>query len=214
MGRFVVLISIFFNLLSSHCFSKEAKTKNREFIPDTFKAYFKQSYKSSLSGKEKITIGHIEYFYPSRVRFEVTSPDKTIFVSNPSKTWYYNAPFIEGEPGEVLIKKTGKMVISKFFDILKTGLKNNDYYKVENKNNLYEVTFSKNIIDEIGIKKSILSFKKIKGTPHFSDVRYIDLHYSDKRIVKMTFSKIEKSITFPKNRFVFKVPENTQISKR
>ena len=85
------------------------------FIPDTFKANFKQSYKSSLSGKEKVTEGHIEYFYPGRVRFEITSPDKTIFVSNPTTTWYYNAPFVDGEPGEVLIKKTGKNGYHKVF---------------------------------------------------------------------------------------------------
>ena len=96
--------------------------ERKDFIPNTFKAHFKQSYKSSLSGKEKVTKGYIEYFFPGRVRFEVTSPDKTIFVSNPQTTWYYNAPFIDGEPGEVLIKKTGKMVISKFFDCVNLSL--------------------------------------------------------------------------------------------
>ena len=194
-------------------FSKDKELNNVAFIPDTFKAYFKQSYKSSLSGKKKVTTGSIEYFYPGRVRFEITSPDKTIFVSNPSKTWYYNAPFVDGEPGEVLIKKTGKMVISKFFDILKTGLKNNKLYKVESKKNYYEVQFSKKIIGEIGIRKSILSFRNSKSNPQFGDINYIDLHYTDKRIVKMTFSKIEESVIFAKNRFIFKVPENTQISK-
>ena len=108
---------IFFAFFGSNCFANKGPLTEKDFIPNTFKAYFKQSYKSSLSGKEKITKGYIEYFYPGRVRFEVTSPDKTIFVSNPQTTWYYNAPFIDGEPGEVLIKKTGKMVISKFFDL-------------------------------------------------------------------------------------------------
>ena len=204
---------IFFAFFGSNCFANKKPLKGRDFIPNTFKAYFKQSYKSSLSGKEKVTKGYIEYFYPGRVRFEVTSPDKTIFVSNPQTTWYYNAPFIDGEPGEVLIKKTGKMVISKFFDVLKAGLKDNEFYKVKNKKNLYEVNFSKSVMSEIGIKKSILSFKENEAVPKFRNVSYIDLHYTDKRIVKMTFSKIEESLAFAKSRFVFKVPENTQISK-
>ena len=135
-------------------------------------------------------------------------------MTNPSKTWYYNAPFVEGEPGEVLIKKTGKMVISKFFDILKNGLKSNDLYKVESKKEHYEVSFSKEIIPEIGIRKSILSFKSQNANPQFVDINYIDLHYTDKRVVKMTFSKIEESIIFSKKRFTFQVPENTQVSKQ
>ena len=212
MGRFVKVLFILLYFVGSNCLAKSVSLTGKNFIPDTFKAYFKQSYKSSLSGKEKVTKGHIEYFYPGRVRFEITSPDKTIFVSNPKTTWYYNAPFVDGEPGEVLIKKTGKMVISKFFDILKTGLNNNDYYKVKNKNNLYEVSFSKSVMAEIGIKKSILSFNKTKEALQFRDVSYIDLHYTDKRIVKMVFSKIEQSVKFAKNRFIFKIPDNTQIS--
>jgi len=213
MDFFARIFLILFTFLGSNCLAKSGPLEEKDFIPDTFKAYFKQSYKSSLSGKEKTTKGNLEYYYPGRVRFEITYPDKTIFVSNPTTTWYYNAPFVEGEPGEVLIKKTGKMVISKFFDILKTGLKNNDYYKVKNQSNLYEISFSKDVIVEIGIKKSILSFKKNKKTLRFEDVRYIDLHYTDKRTVRMTFSKIEQSVTFGKGRFVFKVPENTKISK-
>ena len=66
---------------------------------------------------------------------------------------------------------------------------------------------------EIGIKKSILSFNKTKEALQFRDVSYIDLHYTDKRIVKMVFSKIEQSVKFTKNRFIFKIPDNTQISK-
>ena len=213
MSFFVKILLILFTFLGSNCLAKSGFLKEKDFIPDTFKAYFNQSYKSSLSGKEKITKGNLEYYYPGRVRFEITYPDKTIFVSNPTTTWYYNAPFVEGEPGEVLIKKTGKMVISKFFDILKTGLKSNEYYKVKNQSNLYEINFSKNVINEIGIQKSILSFKKNKNTLRFGDVRYIDLHYTDKRIVRMTFSKIEQSVNFGKGRFVFTVPENTKVSK-
>lgn len=212
MSFVIRVFSILFIFFLGNCLAKSIPER-KDFIPNTFKAHFKQSYKSSLSGKEKVTKGYIEYFFPGRVRFEVTSPDKTTFVSNPVTTWYYNAPFVDGEPGEVLIKKTGKMVISKFFDILKTGLKNNDYYQVKNLKGLYEIRFSKSVMLEIGVKKSILSFKKTNGVPLFKDVRYIDLHYKDKRVIKMTFSKIEESVMFTENRFIFNIPENTQISK-
>ena len=185
--------------------------EGRTFLPSTFKAHFNQSYKSSLTGKEKSTNGGIEYKFPGHLRFEIFGPNKTLFITNPKRTWYYNAPFIEGESGEVTVKKTGKMALSKFFDALKEGLNSNKYYKVEKVKKDYHLYFSKKILGQTGITKSILRFKK-KIDPKFSDIQLIWLFYNNKRKVKMTFSDLKESVNFGPKRFIFKIPKNTKIT--
>ena len=188
--------------------------EGRAFLPSTFKANFNQSYKSSLTGKEKSTKGGIEYKFPGHLRFEIYGPNKTLFITNPKKTWYYNAPFIEGESGEVTIKKTGKMVLSKFFDALKEGLSSNKHYKVEKVGEDYHLHFSKKILGQIGITKSILRFKGKKVYPKFSDIQLIWLFYQNKRKVKMTFSNLRESMNLDHKRFIFKIPKNTKVSNQ
>ena len=78
------------------------------------------------------------------------------------------------------------------------------FIKLKVKKEHYEVSFSKKIIPEVGIRKSILRFKSQNANPQFVDINYIDLHYTDKRVVKMTFSKIEESIIFSKRGSLFK----------
>ena len=182
------------------------------FLPPVFKAKFKQVYKSALTGKEKLTDGHIEYKYPGHLRFEIVGPNKSLFITNPEKTWYYNSPFIEGEAGEVTIKKTGKMVFSKFFDTLKEGLSSNKYYNVKKIGEDYHLSFSSKMFNQMGIKKSILRFKNSKLKPIFLNLHYIFLHYDNKKIVKMTFFNIEKAIKNNSKRFKFEIPKNTKVT--
>lgn len=189
-----------------------AYAEGSPFLPPVFKAKFKQVYKSALTGKEKLTDGKIEYKYPGHLRFEIVGPNKSLFITNPDKTWYYNAPFIEGEAGEVTIKKTGKMVFSKFFDTLKEGLSSNKYYKVKKIGEDYHLSFSSKMSNQMGIKKSILRFKNKKLKPIFLNLHYIFLHYNNKKIVKMIFFEIEKMIKDNSKRFKFEVPKNTKIT--
>ena len=76
-----------------------------EFLPQGFSARFEQEYVSILKGNTKKGQGFVDYKYPSNIRFETSTPSQIIFVSNGVKSWYYRAPFIEGEEGEVTESK-------------------------------------------------------------------------------------------------------------
>ncbi len=180
------------------------------FLPQTFSADFEQVQVSALSGKEKKSQGHIEYKFPSHIRFEVQKPDVIIFVSNPEKTWYYTAPFIAGEAGELTIKPTGKLALSKFFDALKQGLKANYLYTIKDKDGSTELSFTKRSQEELGIAKATLFFNKKK---EFAALNTIELLKSDKSKVKLLLTGMKLNTELGKERFNFQAPPNTRSSQ-
>ena len=131
-----------------------------EFLPKTFSAKFEQEYESTLKGKIKKGYGNIDYKFPGHIRFESSTPSTVIFTSNDEKSWYYRAPFIEGEQGEVTetSAKNGSMSYIKFFDSLKNGLVSNKYYAVES-GELVKLKFNEASAKILGLKESNLSFK-------------------------------------------------------
>lgn len=208
-------------ILATFLFSFSALLSAAEsFLPQTFSADFEQTQISALSGKEKKSQGHLDYKFPGHIRFEVNKPDVIIFVSNPRKTWYYTAPFVAGEPGEVTVKPTGKLALSKFFDALKQGLKSNDLYSVKendkdkdkDKDFNTELIFSKKSQEELGIVSATLIFTKKK---EFSALSTIELLKNDKAKakVKLVFSNMKINNELAKERFEFQAPPNTRSSQ-
>ena len=193
------------SLLSSFAWAKEDS-----FLPATFSSDFEQIQKSALSGKEKKSQGHIEYKYPSHIRFEVQKPDVIIFVSNPEMTWYYTAPFVQGEPGEVTVRPTGKLALAKFFDALKKGLVSNGLYTVSDKADKVELEFNKKSQKELGITKALLN---LGGKKDFASLKSIELEKSDKAKVLLNFSNMKMGAEIKKERFIFVAPPNTRSAQ-
>ena len=188
-------------------------TSKKAFLPKSFKATFKQTYRSELSGTIKSSTGKIDYLFPGHIRFETKKPDNIIFVSNRYKTWYYTAPFFKGEKGELSIKKASKNILTRFFDALKYGLVTNDLYtvkKIKNKNS-YLMIFSKQHQKAIGMKQANLSFNSPKIS--FNNLFEISLTYLDKKKIRLTLSKVQSNFKFKKGYFSFKSPKNTKITR-
>jgi len=190
-----------------------ASSKNpKAFLPKSFSSEFKQIHISSLTGKEKVSWGTIEYLYPSKLRFEVNKPNKIIFVSNPRKSWYYTAPFIEGEPGELTIKPTGKMVLSRFFDMLAHGFKSNKQYTVKPHESGKRLIFTEKASREIGLREALLKFKKGHAMS-FSNLIGVELTYLEKKQVTIVLQNLKTNVTYKKNKFIFDPPPNTRIGR-
>lgn len=178
------------------------------FMPKSFKAEFYQIHKSSLTKKERKTKGRIDYKFPGHIRFETTSPDNIIYVSNPAKTWYYTAPFLDDMPGELTISETNKDPLVKFFDLLSKGLKSNKMYSVKKMKTGSLITFSKENQIDMGVRSALLKFKKKRL---FNNIEEVLLTKTDKSILKLIFKKIDPNFSFKENYFIFKVPENTRV---
>lgn len=189
---------------------------NDSFLPTSFQTDFEQIFISSLSGKEKKSVGSIDYKYPGNIRFEVRGGDSTIFVSNSDKCWYYTPAFIPTEKGEVVVQKSQKhkmtRELTKFFDILKSGLKKNKSYNVEKKNKSYELTFTANVKKMLNLSKVVISFKE--GLPPLlANADKIILRNDSKGDTILKLHNFNSSPSFNANHFVFLIPPNTTITE-
>lgn len=211
MRNLLYLASLAFALSLIGKLEAAPKTTHK-FLPKSFKAVFKQTYRSSLSGTLKSSTGNIDYRFPGHIRFETKKPNHIVFVSNKYKTWYYTAPYFKGEKGDLSIQGASKNVLTRFFDVLQKGLKSNDLYTVKKLKNSYKLIFSKKTKKEVGVKDASLVFKS--NTPSFSALKELNLTYLNKKKVKLTLSKIQANYNFKRGHFFFKVPKNTKIIKR
>ncbi len=183
-----------------------------EFLPQSFSAKFEQEYVSILKGKTKKGEGSIEYKYPSNIRFETSTPSSVVFVSNGVKAWYYRAPFIEGEEGEVTetSAKEGNSVYIKFFDSLKNGLSANALYDVKNAGDgMHVMTFKPKTAKEFGIKEAVLTFNSAKDKD-FSELKKIDLLFPDGKKSTLSFANLKINPSLDATRFNFVAPPKTK----
>ncbi|MBC7712353.1 MAG: outer membrane lipoprotein carrier protein LolA [Rhizobacter sp.] len=180
-----------------------------DFLPSAFSSKFEQEYISTLKGKTKKGSGSIEYKYPGQIRFETNTPSTVVFVSNGVKAWYYRAPFIDGEQGEVTESsaKEGSTIYIKFFDSLKHGLTSNDYYEVK-QGEPATLVFKPNASKELGIKESKLHFKN--KSQKFDDIEMIELTFAGGKTSKLKFVDLKVNPDLGAGRFNFVPPANTK----
>ncbi len=127
-------------------------------------------------------------------------------------SWYYTAPFIETEKGQVTLKASNKLLLTQFFDLLSKGLTNNAFYTVRKEKEFYELNFKEKITKEMNIKRAYLYYEGSTLT-NLTQVKKVKLFYPDDRVVDLIFSKLQTNLVISEDRFVFEVPPNTVISE-
>ena len=199
---FTFILSLFF-------FFHPTTVQAKSFLPQSFRADYEQTIKKKISGKLKKTRGKIEYLYPGNIRFEQFQPENVIWVSNPRTTWFYQAPFIEKEPGHLKVTPTKGESPSKIFDLLKNGLNDNKSYTVKKNKNDIELFFNpKEII--LNFQKAVLTFE---GPHIFKNLRSIKIVEKSGTPLILNFKSININTKFQKQHFIFKPPPNTRIEK-
>lgn len=182
-------------------------------VAKTFSADFEQLHKSIISGKMKSSLGKIEYRALGFIRLEFTSPDKITYVSNGKTSWYYTAPFVNGQKGEVKISNEADKGPSKIFDMIKAGLTTNKDYKVEVLNspmNGFMIEPSVENQKNLGIKNARLAFAN-NLVPKFGELLEMEIFYTNQKNVLLKFKNIKLDISLPDATFNFEIPANTQI---
>lgn len=208
----VKLAMYFFLIFSAPITYAESSSPADYFMPQSFSAKFEQEYISILKGNAKKGTGSIDYKYPSNIRFETSTPTQVVYVSNGVKSWYYRAPFIEGEEGEVSESsaKEGSSLYVKFFDSLKYGLKANALYDVKNAGDgMHVVIFKPKTAKEFGIKEAVLTFNSAKDK-NFSELKKIDLLFPDGKKSTLRFMDLKINPPFDAQKFNFVAPPKTK----
>tara|TARA_R110000868_G_scaffold164359_4_gene396866 strand:+ start:4470 stop:5069 length:600 start_codon:yes stop_codon:yes gene_type:complete len=177
------------------------------FLPSAFRLDFTQEEKSLVSGRIKKSEGRIEYRAPGRIRFEIKKPHQLVFVANPKRSWYYTAPAMAGEPGEVTISNGSSHPILKFFDILSSGLAKNKSYSVSKKDGVATLEFTKEAQEEFSLKSAILTM----GNDYtFPSLKQIAVTLSDGKTIRLELSNLVPNVAMADSYFQFEIPANTR----
>ena len=185
----------------------------KDFMPSSFSANFEESFISAATGKEKKSFGKIDYKYPGHIRFEKTSPDPSLFVSNPQKSWYYVPPFVEGESGQVTIQKSSKLPLTKFLDSIKKGVEGSKIFTHKYRVNDLVLSFDKSIQKEMTLKEVTLhASKEAVSVTSLKDFEKLTLEYADGRKVFLKFIDLKENTSFAGNHFEFTVPPKTKTT--
>ena len=164
-----------------------------------------------MKKEKKVSHGNLRYRHPGHLHLVVNQPQKIIYVNNSKKSWYYTAPFIEGEPGEVTVNYNAKEgALIRLFDILRKGLKNNLYYRVNTTGKEATLTFIRPGMMETQIRLVKIVFAKEKM--EFSQIERMEVNTIDDKSFKLKFNSIRTGVKFDDSIFSFKVPPNTRIS--
>lgn len=199
--KFILLSS----LLSFSIFAKS-------FVPSSFSANFEESIISLATGKEKKSFGKIDYKFPGHIRFEIVSPNPSLFVANPKQSWYYVPPFVEGEQGQVTVQKSNKLPLTKFLDSIKNGVEDSKLFTYQYKGKELILTFVKTVQKEMTLKEvQLYANKEAKQVTKLSDFEKLTLIYTDGRKVNLKFIEIKEDVSFPMKHFEFTAPAKTKV---
>lgn len=176
-----------------------------------FKILFEQKYKSKISNREKKSLGLLIYSFPQKIRIEIEKPDPVTFVSNGEKSWYYRPPFIEGEPGEVIVNQGGESLnlLATFFDSIQSGFDKTKIFDVKKSEQTVDLTIKPDYRKKVKIKNAKLIFSD--KTYALSKIQKMVLTYDNDEKGDFTILKFE-SLSADKKTFEFVVPPNTKIS--
>lgn len=186
----------------------------KSFVPPSFSANFEESLISAATGKEKKSFGKIDYKYPSHIRFEITSPDPSTFVSNPERSWYYKPPFIAGEEGQVTIQKSSKLPLTRFLDSIKDGIAGSKLFTAKYEGKSLILTFVKTVQKDMMLKSvTLMSTKEAKTVEKMGEFERMDLVYVDGRKVSLKFIDLKENTPFTPDHFKFTVPAKTKTTQ-
>jgi outer membrane lipoprotein carrier protein len=183
-------------------------------VPNSFSTTFEETTKSLVSGKDKKSYGKIDYKFPGQIRYEVTSPNPTTFVTNGKKSWYYTPPFVEGEQGEVKIMTSSHLPFARFLDSLNGGLEKSKHFTYHYKGNDLILTFNKSSQKDTGlVEVQLHATKDARTVEKIKEFDFITLVRTDKQTVNLKFVEFKEDANFPSGHFEFAIPPKTKIVK-
>lgn len=183
-------------------------------VPDSFTMKLEQVHKSLLTKKEKKTDVRIQYLYPRHIILE--SGKETVYVSNGRKSWYYTAPFMPEEQGELVVRKQVDLGLLKFFDSMRDGIEKNPFFTYKQVSNKLIFTFSTNGIRQLSLKEAVFISKKIKAPKSLklSDFTEIILTKSNQKKTFFRIKSVDNKRKLSSHNFHFRAPENTKVIYR
>ena len=185
-------------------------------LPSSFRVEFEQIHKSVLRKRKQVSQVSLDYKFPSQIILETQGQTETRYVSNGKTSWYYTAPFIPDEQGEVIVQNKVDLGLLKFFDSLKKGLKKNDYFQFNYHGRKLTFEFTPKGIQDLSLSSAVFHAKNSKKLDDLTlkDFEKIVLNKTNKKTLELIIKKVDESKKFNSRHFYFKPPKNTKVVKR
>lgn len=202
------LMSAFITLMFMS-FTLEASAKS--YVPSAFTFEIHEQVQGLRGTKEyPLTL---KYKYPQKLKIESQGERPLVYVCRPDKSEKYTPPFIEGEKGELVVSKKKQECFSIFFDLLRAGLKSNEYFKVTKTKDtahtfLLEMTSKGEAKTSLN---SVLIEYKEKSNFEFKDIQSLKL-IQNKKVMFYLVKQIDTKSSLSEKDFQINIPVNTNVT--
>ncbi len=185
---------------------QEVQTKYRK--SGTLCAEFTQvTEDKAISNRKKTSTGKIFVKRPSKIRWEVQSPDESLLISDGQNYLFYTPPFDDEERGQ-LIQKKATHVQSQLADALLTGnFSETQFLKIEAKGN------SQFLLTPKPGTAGTVARATLEIDPTRKVIKKIILEHKHGNRSEVTLSQVELGLTLQDQLFTFNAPPNTDIIK-
>lgn len=173
----------------------------------TISAHFTQTDDNQTLGKKKISTGKILVKRPGKIRWETETPDPNLLVSNGKTFWFYTPPFDEGEPGQLIERKSSEVQSQ-----LATALLSGDFSKIKGLKVRQKSDSTFLIIPKPGtastVQQSTLTLDLKENL-----IQKVTLYHRGGNQSEISLTQIELGNALSDDLFVFKAPPNTDRVK-
>jgi outer membrane lipoprotein carrier protein len=152
--------------------------------------------------QKKTSSGHLVAKQPDKVRWETSSPDRNLLVTDGKTFWFYTPPFDEGERGQ-LIEKKASQVQSQLASALLSGKFTSSKMRIK--------TLSSSRFEVLPNKGTAGTVKRaeVQVNPEKKVIEKVILEHKGGNRSEISLSNIELGKKLDEDLFKFSAPANT-----
>jgi chaperone LolA len=202
------IVPLFFSIAASaEVPAALKKIETKYHSAKSLEAEFTQVTFSKLTQTKKESSGVISLKMPDKFRWETLKParDKNLFVSDGKKFWSYTPPFMDGEKGQVLEKKSSEIQSQLASQLLSGAFSKMKDAKFE--------SLSANLFRFTPKKGSAGTIEKIELTvePKKSLIEKVKLIHENGNESEVSLSSIKLGEKFEDAYFRFAIPSGVEV---
>ncbi len=184
------------------------EVEGKYHISGTVRADFIQTQYLAALDVEKESSGSIVAKRPDKIYWETLSPEKSLFVTNGKKIWFYSPPFDESEAGHVIIRK-GPLSSSNLAQALLSGS-----FSMARDMNIVKKTEGSFLMTPKKGQAGTIKYVEIKIDLDSKHIYEVILFHQNGNKATIGLSRIELGSKIEDNMFLFNPPRGTRVESK
>lgn len=180
------------------------KTEKKYAEGKSFVADFEQVNEIATTRTKKKSAGQIFFKIPGKLRWQTTSPNPSILVTDGKVYWFYTPPFDPSERGQVLIRKASRVGSQLANQLLGGQFSKSKLLKVEAKGlNRFSILPNPGAAGDV-------RRAEVKINPESFLIEEVFLEHQGGNTSRIQLSGVKLGATLEDEMFRFKAPEKTE----